>query len=334
MKTAVIIPNYNGHRFLSACMDALDKQSTQDFYIVIVDNASTDGSIEWLLDWQEEDVRRRFIIRNTENLGFSGAVNPGIEWAACHGCSYAVLLNNDTAVYPDFVEQLELSMERDTEKKLFAVSSRMVKMHNEAIIDDAGDQYTILGWQFQRGLGESSERFSKPAYVFSACAGAAIYRISAFKELGLFDIRHFAYLEDVDISYRAQLKGYRILYQPDAICRHVGSGSSGGKYSSFKLRLSGRNSIYLLYKNMPLPQLILNSPFLLAGYLVKLLFFTKKGYGRDYGKGILEGIKELKCLERVDFQSIPLHRFIAVELMLLFGTIEYAMQLFRRLLKK
>ncbi|MDE7198566.1 MAG: glycosyltransferase family 2 protein, partial [Lachnospiraceae bacterium] len=109
--------------------------------------------------------------------------------------------------------------------------------------------------------------------------------------IGMLDENHFAYLEDVDLGYRARIYGYRNLYVPDAVVYHAGSASSGSRYNAFKAELTARNSVYLVYKNMPPAQLLLNLPFLMAGFLVKQLFFLKKGLGRSWCKGIVEGFR-------------------------------------------
>ena len=186
---------------------------------------------------------------------------------------FTLLLNNDTKVRPDFIEALEKRMDQDSKGRIFALSSKMVKMHDPLEIDDAGDAYTLLGWQFQHGLGECAEKpvWNREAVVFSACAGAAMYRTALFRTVGLFDEHHFAYLEDIDVSYRAQLYGYRVLYCPMAVVEHVGSGTSGSKYNAFKVRLSARNSVYLLYKNMPALMLLVNVLPLLLGFLVSIV---------------------------------------------------------------
>ncbi len=329
-RSTIIIPNYNGYRFLADCMEALSKQSLSDFYTLVVDNGSSDESLPWLRHWAEEDPAHRILIENQDNLGFSGAVNQGIQWSMDHGCLYSVLLNNDTKADPDFLRALEEALDKDTRQLLFAVSSQMLKMHDPTQIDDAGDQYTVLGWQFQRGLEESMVRWQSPAYVFSACAGAAAYRNTALQKTGLFDTAHFAYLEDMDISFRAQLYGYRILYEPKARCLHVGSGTSGSKYNAFKVRLSARNSWYLLYKNMPKPMLLLNILPLSLGYLVKYLFFRRKGFGKEYLEGLKEGFRTAKTLKRARFGEVPFLRFLTIELRLLAATLEYGSRMMER----
>ncbi len=331
-RTAVVIPNYNGLRFLSDCMTAIEKQTTQNFITLVIDNGSTIEDVTWLKEWQAQDSSSRKLILNDENLGFSGAVNQGITWAAQHNIEFTLLLNNDTKIRPDFIKALVDRMDHDKQKRIFALSSKMIKMHDNSIIDDAGDQYTILGWQFQRGLDEASNlpRWSKETEIFSACAGAAMYRTEAFSQIGLFDLQHFAYLEDIDVCFRAQLYGYKVYYCPDAVVEHVGSGTSGSKYNDFKVRLSGRNSIYLLYKNIPVFMLIINALPLLTGYLIKALFFAEKGFGKAYIGGLIEGIGKAKTLKKAKLNEVPPMRYLTIELKLIAATFEYASKLMRR----
>lgn len=141
MKTTIIIPNYNGLSFMEPCFEALDRQTTKDFKILVVDNGSTDGSVEWL---KEKKIPSIFL---PENTGFSGAVNVGIKAA---DTPYVILLNNDTKVAPHYVEALERAMDRS--EKIFSVSSKMIQMYHPDLMDDAGDMYSVLGWAFQRGV--------------------------------------------------------------------------------------------------------------------------------------------------------------------------------------
>ena len=294
IKTTIIIPNYNGLSFMEPCFESLKEQTIRDFKVLVVDNGSTDGSVEWL---KEHRVPSIFLKGNT---GFSGAVNTGIRAA---DTPYVLLLNNDTRVEPGFVAAMERAM--DQSPKIFSVSSRMIQMYHPELLDDAGDMYSILGWAYQRGVGRSVNLYQKSCRVFSACAGAAIYRRAVFHEIGLFDEQHFAYLEDIDVGWRAKLYGYDNVYCPDAVVYHVGSGTSGSRYNSFKVRLAARNCIYLNYKNMPGWQILLNAPFLLAGIFVKYLFFVKNGFGRDYVSGLKEGIRTLAVMEAME-QSLRL----------------------------
>ena len=324
-KVTVIIPNYNGKKFMEDCMEGLQSQGSQDFHVLFVDNGSTDGSVEF--------VRERYpeleILALDKNYGFSRAVNEGIQASKT---PYVILLNNDTQVYPGYVEALVAAL--DTNPKAFSVSAKMIQMYNPGLIDDAGDQYTVLGWAFQRGVAHSVKRYTKPAQVFSACGGAAAYRRRVFEQIGYFDEKHFAYLEDLDVGYRARLWGWQNLYAPEALVKHVGSGTSGSKYNDFKVRLAARNSIYLNYKNMPLFQLILNSPALLAGYWIKSRFFKKIGFGQAYKEGLKEGWHTRKTCKKTKFSFGRLWYYICVEGRMLGGTVSYIYEfLYRKLLR-
>ncbi len=280
--TTVIIPNLNGMRYLKDCLDSLLACEERPFPVIVVDNGSTDASRDF--------VRREYpsvdLFCFPENRGFSAAVNAGIQKAQT---AYVILLNNDTVVEKHFVSRLTKAVSE--KENYFSAGARMVTMSDPQVIDDAGDYYCVLGWAFARGKGKARERYERPCNVFAACGGAAIYRTKALRELGLFDEAFFAYLEDIDIGYRAKLQGYVNRFEPGAVVRHAGSGSSGSRYNAFKVRLSSRNSVYLPLKHMPLPQLLLNLPFLLAGYILKYLFFLKKGYGCLYLEGLRKGLR-------------------------------------------
>ena len=175
-KVTIIIPNYNGLKFLPPCLAALSRQTNQDFSVLVVDNGSEDGSVEWL---QKQKVPAIFL---PENTGFSGAVNTGIRAART---PYVILLNNDTEAEASYVEKLLEAIEQSP--RIFSVSPRMIQMYHRELMDDAGDMYSIMGWAYQRGVGQEASRYNRPCHVFSACAGAAIYRREAFRKIGYFD---------------------------------------------------------------------------------------------------------------------------------------------------
>lgn len=281
MKTTIVIPNYNGIKYLADCLDSLRSQTTKDFIILVVDNGSTDGSFELLADYPEVKV-----IRFEENKGFCGAVNAGIK---ATDTEYVLLLNNDTKARQSFVEKMEEAIEKN--HKIFSVSARMLNMYKPELIDDAGDLYCALGWSFARGKDCKAKKYDVPCKIFSSCGGAVLYRKAVFEEIGYFDERHFAYLEDLDIGYRAKIHGYYNVYQPEAEVLHAGSGFSGSRYNEFKVNLSSANSVYVIGKNMPILQILINLPFLLAGFTIKIIFFILKGLGITYIKGLGRGIK-------------------------------------------
>jgi len=304
MKTTVVIPNYNGKHFLKDCLTALSNQTQKEFRTLIIDNGSSDGSASYI----EKYFPQMEVVCCEKNYGFCGAVNMGIRLAKT---PYVLLLNNDTEVEESFVEELEKTMERHP--KAFSASSKMLNFYKRDRMDDAGDLYCLVGWQFQRGVARPETCFIKEEKIFSACAGAAIYRREVFERIGYFDESHFAYLEDMDIGFRARIYGYENWFCPLARVYHVGSGTSGSKYNPFKVKLSARNSVYMNYKNMPSFLLFVNLIPLLVGYFVKWLFFVRQGFGRDYASGILEGMREIRNLRKVSFAFSHLWNYIEIE---------------------
>lgn len=280
-KTTVVIPNYNGIKYIDGCLRSLYKGSVHP-EIILVDNGSTDGSLSLV----KEKYPLVKVIEFAENTGFSKAVNAGIRMARTE---YVLLLNNDTVSGQEMTACLEKAM--DDDPGIFSAGAKMISLHDRNKLDGAGDFYCALGWAYARGKDKPVDSYDKEDRIFSACAGAAIYRRGLFDKIGYFDENHFAYLEDIDIGYRANIYGYPNKYAPEAEVFHAGSAVSGSRHNEFKVKLSARNSIYLIYKNMPFLQIIINFPLLLAGYLIKFLFFSLKGMGGAYGKGLLEGIK-------------------------------------------
>ena len=284
VRTTVVIPNYKGIDYIGGCLRSLYEGSVP-VDVILVDNHSADGSLKLV----RQDFPQVKIVAFSENKGFPAAVNAEIRVAETE---YVLLLNNDTAADTKLVEQLENAL--DAHPEAFSVSAKMLQMKNPEKLDGAGDFYCAFGWAFARGKDRTADRLRDPDRVFSACGGCALYRRSLFSRIGLFDENHFAYLEDIDIGYRANIYGYPNRYEPKAVVYHAGSAASGSKHNAFKVTLSAKNSIYLIYKNMPVLQIIINLPFLAAGYLVKAAFFSLKGLGKDYLKGLSEGFM-LSC---------------------------------------
>lgn len=316
-KTTVLIPNYNGKDYIAACLDSI--AAAGDYPVIIVDNGSCDGSAE-LIASKYPGVR---LIRLPENTGFCHAVNVGLEKTET---DYVFLLNNDTTVSPPAIEALENRMGSDS--RIFSAQSRILSLKDPELIDDCGDLYCALGWAFARGKGKPANgRYTAPDSVFACCGAAVMYRMSVFGDIGYFDEEHFAYLEDIDLGYRARIGGYTNVYEPGSVIYHAGSATSGSRYNRFKVDLSAQNSIYLIYKNMPVPQIILNLPFLLAGFAIKTFFFILKGMGFTYIRGLLRGFA--KCgrdmgnghRHKVSFEMKNLFRYIVIQLELWINTV-------------
>lgn len=304
-EVTVIIPNYNGKKLLENCIQTLEKQTCTDFKLLVVDNGSDDGSTEVT---SSLDLT---MLALKENTGFCGAVNEGIRHA---DTPYVILLNNDTEVLPEFVEELLAAIKKSD--RIFSAGAMMIDYHDRERIDNAGDYYTAFGWAVARGKGKPLADFNRSCRVFSCCGGAVIYRTGLLREMGPFDERHFAYLEDVDMGYRAKIHGYINCYAPGARVYHVGSATTGTRYNEKKVFLAARNSMYLIYKNMPFLQLLINLPLILSGILVKSLFFLKKGFAGEYLKGIGAGITGCRACKKVRFSWKNLGNYACIQLAL------------------
>ena len=319
-KVTIVIPNYNGNKYLDACLRSLKKQ-TVAAPVIVVDNGSTDDCIETLrcsIKRHTDCYPEITIHELSDNTGFANAVNVGIELSQTE---YVILLNNDTVANEKMTEKLLVAISEN--EKVFSVGAKMLQMKEPHNIDDCGDLYCALGWAFSPGRDKPAKSYGKKTAVTSACAGAAIYRKSIFDKIGLFDEAHFCYLEDVDVGYRARIYGYKNLYDPSAYVYHAGSGTSGSRYNEFKEELTSANNIYLIYKNMPALQILINLPLLLVGIIVKQIYFSRKGLGKSYFMGLLRGFKKISkgVNKKVPFDKKNLINYFVLELELLFNCI-------------
>jgi GT2 family glycosyltransferase len=240
LRVSVVIPNWNGVEHLPTCLDSLRRQTLREVEITVVDNGSTDGSLQ-LLERRYPEVS---VLALGENRGFAGACNAGIR--AARG-TFVVLLNNDTKVDPRWLEEVQAAFERHPEAGM--VASKMLLFDHRDRIHTAGDFYRVDGLPGNRGVWQRDEgQYDQEEYVFGACGGSAAYRRSMLEQVGLLDEGFFYSCEDVDLAWRAQLTGWRCIYAPRAVVYHKLSATGGGKTASF---YDGRNAIYLLIKDYP-----------------------------------------------------------------------------------
>ncbi|HVU11044.1 MAG TPA: glycosyltransferase family 2 protein, partial [Phototrophicaceae bacterium] len=238
---SVIIPNWNGIRFLPTCFDALKKQTYPNIEVIVVDNASTDGS--------QDLIRQTYawvkLIDLPENRGFTGACNAGMQ--AAQG-EFVALLNNDTEVDPNWAAAVVDAFARHPE--VGSVASKMLLFDQRDHIHTAGDYFTKAGRAGNRGVWQTDGgQFDHEEYVFSACGGSSVYRKALLDQIGLLDDDFFFSLEDVDLGWRANLAGWRCLYTPAAVVYHHLSATGGGVTASY---YDGRNLIFVLVKDFPL----------------------------------------------------------------------------------
>jgi len=239
-RLSVIIPHYNGARYLPPCFKALRRQSYSHLDIFLVDNDSTDESLELT----RRDFPEVKIIELDQNLGYAGAVNRGIEQSTGE---IIVALNNDTEVAPGWAQALVDALQAHPDAGI--VASKMLLFDRRDTLHAAGDGFGTDGIAINRGVWQKDEgQFDQDTYIFGGCGGAVAYRRTMLDEIGLFDEDLFMYLEDVDLNWRAQLAGYRAVFAPDAIVYHHLSATGGGSIASY---YTGRNTIFILAKNLP-----------------------------------------------------------------------------------
>lgn len=243
---SVIIVNYNGKNLLPRCLRALDRQTFQDFEVIIVDNGSTDGSLE-LIDREQAGLTVLELGRNT---GFAGANNRGAEIAKGE---WLALLNSDAFPDPDWLEQLMIAAERHPDAFF---SSHQYCYHTPEIMDGTGDMLAPSGRAWRRDYqAPETLATNHTDEVFGACAAASLYRRNHFEEVGGFDEDYFCHFEDVDLSFRLRLAGYHCIHAVHAVVYHVGSATAGGELSNFALYQGFRNSVWTYVKCMPGPLL-------------------------------------------------------------------------------
>jgi GT2 family glycosyltransferase len=290
-KVTVAIVNWNGECFLDRCLSALLAQIVAPHEIILVDNASSDASL---------DIVRRFpsvrLLAQNENLGFARGNNLAIEEATAES-EWIALLNPDAFVEPCWLKELLLAARDNPIFDFFG--SKLVNAVNPSVLDGAGDVYHVSGLAWRMGHGASVSSVPEQLHqVFSPCAAAAMYRRSALLEVGGFDEDYFCYSEDVDLGFRLRLAGYRCLYVPSSVAHHVGSGTTGGKHSNFVVYHGHRNLVWTYVKDMPGILFWMFLPLHLAMNLVVLVAFVLRGQGRTMLRAKWDAIKGLPKLWR------------------------------------
>lgn len=256
-RISVVIPIWRSERWITGCLDALTEQVGGTPPIVVVDNASGDGASRIA----REHRSRPLVLAQSGNLGFAAAANVGI--AAIETPSVA-LLNPDTVAEPDWLTAALGALD-DAGPRCGSIASLMLSMEDPGRVDDAGDELSWYGAATKRGHGEPAERWLEPGPVFSASAGAAVYRREMLEDVGGFDERFFAYLEDVDVGLRGQLLGWECRYAPTARVHHAGGGS-GARRADY-VRWTARNRLLVFWRSIPASLLRRHAGHLMRGTL-------------------------------------------------------------------
>jgi GT2 family glycosyltransferase len=265
---SVVLLNWNGRQVLERCLQSLQGQTYHPREIIVVDNSSKDDSVDF--------VREKFphvkLVLNERNLGFGGGNNVGIRTSQG---KYVMMLNNDTRLDPKCIEELKGSLEKD--QRYGACASKILLEYEDNLIDAAGIVVCPDGLSIGRGRLEKGNTYDEEAEVFFASDCACLYRREMLEDIGLYDEDFFAYADETDMGWRAQLAGWRCIYNPKAVVYHFHSASSG-TYSPFKAYLVERNRIWVAIKSFPVSLLIFGQFYTLWRYVLQ-------AYGAFAGKG-------------------------------------------------
>src|SRR6266567_6280515 len=286
-ETSVIILNWNGKLFLPDCLGAMRRQTFRDFETILVDNGSTDGSVEY--------VRTHFpevkLLALPDNLGFTGGNIAGYEQASG---DLIILLNNDTEAHPSWLEEIRQASHANPKAGSFA--SKMMYFDERGRVENCGFDLGIAGATVDLGRDEpNGPEWIRPQRVFGACGGAATYRRKMLEDIGFLDPEFVMIYEDADLSFRAQLRGYECVYVPGAIVYHRYRVTIG-KVPSRQVFYSQRNIEFVYLKNMPLALILRSAPQHLLYEVGAAVYFSKQGTGSAFFRAKLD---VLKCLPSI-----------------------------------
>lgn len=261
-KVVVVIPNWNGAEYLSVAIESVLAQTYKNFDLLIVDNGSTDNSKGVIEAYKKKDARIRSIYRN-KNYGYTGGVNPGMELAMKENAAFVAPFNNDAVADKDWLKCLVKFLRSNP---AYGIAAPTLLHADGKTIDSTADQYTIWGIPYPRGRDEPvSSRYDQNMDIFGASGGASMYRVAILKEVGVFDQDFFAYYEDIDLSFRAQLAGWKVGFVPKATVYHE-QGKTSARIAKrkatdrsanpFTTKQFMKNLPFILVKDMPLGLLL------------------------------------------------------------------------------
>lgn len=289
-EVVVVIVNFDSGDLLRRCLAALARQTHSSFRVVVVDNASTDGSLKGA----QEAYPAVEVVRQSENLGFAGGCNAGIE--AAGPCKWIACLNPDA--FPESGWLAALIAAANRYPGYAAFGSKLIMAEAPSRLDGTGDVYHVSGLAWRRDHGRLAEQGEpEGGEIFAPCAAAALYRRDALIEVGGFDDRYFCYLEDVDLGFRLRLRGYRSRYVPESRVLHVGSAITGFR-SDFSIYHGHRNMVWAYFKNMPTPLLWLYLPQHILANVLTILRYSLRGQAGVILKAKWHALKALPAVLR------------------------------------
>lgn len=292
-RVSVVIVNWNGKHFLRECLEALRAQSFTDFNVVLVDNGSVDGSVDFVRSsWGDVEI-----IELDSNVGFSEGNNVGIR--ASVSSEFVVTLNNDTVPEPKFLEEMVRCAD-DGGSRVGSVASKMLFYRDLNRINSCGILALRDGGGRDIGVNEQDgDCFGMEKPVFGACAGAALYRVSALvdvcEEDGFFDPGFFAYFEDVDLAFRLQSRGWVSVFCPRARVLHHGRGSSGS-IPGISVRFGQANRLKVLIKNFPLSLLVKCLPWIMFRQVSEFVYCSASAMSLNPVRARVAVLRELNSL--------------------------------------
>ncbi|SFE32950.1 hypothetical protein SAMN04324257_01347 [Thermoanaerobacter thermohydrosulfuricus] len=287
-RVGIVIVNYNGGKYINDCVRSVFESTYKNYMVIVVDNASTDNSVKNL---EEEFKDRITIIKNNENLGFSGANNIGIEYALQNGCEFVILLNNDTVIDKDLIHNMvSTSLSNDN-----AIISPKIYYYNEPnkIWSAGGGINWKKGLSFHYGFNQVDKgQFDEKKEIDFATGCCVLIHKFVFEKVGYLAEEYFLYFEDTDFCVRARQEGIRIIYEPKAKLWHKVSSTTGGEESPITLYYGNRNRLYFNEKFNRKNRFYYLTYFY-ATRMVKFLIWLVKGQ-KDNIKVVLEAIKDYK----------------------------------------
>jgi len=299
----VVIPNYNGSGELKASVDSVLAQSYTNFKLIIVDNDSHDASRRIIEQYVSDDKRVQAILRD-KNYGFTGGVNPGFEQAIEEGIDYVAPFNNDAVANRHWLKELVDFLDRHPD---YGIAACKLLHSDGKTIDSTGDIYTVWGLPYPRGRDETvSDNYDDETTIFGASGGASLFRVSMLRQIGVFDQDFFAYYEDIDMSFRGQLAGWKVGYVPTSIAYHGQGVTSGRMGNGFTTMQYVKNTPFIIIKDVPGSLLVHILPRFLFAYsisLVKALCNPSTTGGALRGFGKMLALIPKKLVERRRIQK-------------------------------
>lgn len=272
-------------------MQSLVSQTSEEVTTVVVDQGSSDGTADWVREhWPDATL-----VCLPANVGVTAGFNVCLDAAA--GADLIVLLNNDMVLQPDFIAHLVSTME--AHPRAAVAGGKLLNANDRSKLDGAGDTFSWRGTAFRRGHGDVDiGQFDREEQTFGTCAGAAMYRPSAIADIGVFDERFGAFLEDVDWSFRARRRGWECWYAPDAVALHIGSATIGQGLTDFTAYHLWRNGLWVVAKNYPASALVLHAPALLTTQALQLAEALHRRQFRVWRRAVRDALASLPAVVR------------------------------------